>query len=694
VTRTRFAAALRWFGPASAAALLLATVVLQVSTWSAAVQPLGNARAVDLVSAGAFFAWSGIGGLIVHRQPGNRIGLILLVAGLAAQAWVLLAYYAALGLLVRPGSVPGAGAAAWTTIWLPTVAFGLAFTFLFLMFPDGRLPSSRWRPFAWFVGIALAFWTFTWSTGPRSLGGAFEGVANPAALTPVGSIDAGTGWMLFVVSVLGSMWAVVVRLRRSAGTERAQLKWFTYAAAVVALTWLIVTVGSEFGPPFTTLGGLMFPFAVTVLPLAVFVAIFKHQLYDIDVVVSRTVVVAALAVLVTGGYVTVVAVAGTAIGRTGETDLGVAMVATALVAAAFHPVRVRAHRLADRLVYGDRATPYEVLTAIAYRTGKAYAADDLLPDLARALAEGVGAARAEVWLLADRQLRCVARWPAAAARWPAVTVADHDEVPDLPGADELAAVRHQGELVGALTVALTPGHSLSMVERRLLADLAAQVGVALDNLRLVEEVKASRQRIVTAQDEERRRIERDIHDGVQQRLVSLSLALRIAAAELETTADGSAARYLNAAADEAREALSELRRLARGIHPAIVSEGGLVAALDSLVDRSPVPTEIVGVPVQRLPAPVEVTVYFLVAEALANVAKHAQASHVRVSVDQVDSSVRIDIADDGIGGALPGTGSGLTGLADRVAALSGTFAVNSPPGRGTRLRAVIPCASS
>jgi signal transduction histidine kinase len=266
-------------------------------------------------------------------------------------------------------------------------------------------------------------------------------------------------------------------------------------------------------------------------------------------------------------------------------------------------------------------------------------------------------------------------------------------VPAFPDASEVAPVRHQGGLVGGLVVALPPGHALSTVERRLLADLAAQAGLALDNLRLIEELKASRLRIVAAQDEERRRIERDIHDGVQQRLVSLSLALRMAGTGVRSAPDDAVAGALDEAADEARAALAELRRLARGIHPAIVSEGGLAAALESLAERSRVPADVEAVPPDRLPAPVEVTVYYLVAEALANVAKHSQATVALIRVNRVDGRVHVEVADDGIGGAVPGAGSGLTGLADRVAALDGTLSVDSPAGQGTRLRAEIPCAS-
>ena len=677
-------------------ALLLATIALAALTWSNPIRPLGNSRADDLVSATAFLAWSVVGALVVTRRPGNRVGLILLVSGLTGQFSVLLAYYATVGLLIHPGSLPGAEFFAWSLTLLSWVGYGLASTFLFLLFPDGKLPSRRWRPFAWYVGAALAFLLLAWATEPGPLPGEFESIDNPAGVEIIARIafriDPGFPWVLFVLAVVGSVVAPFVRLRRSSGVQRQQLKWFTYTGAAVAVYWVATTVGSVLGPPFTTVAALLSSIALFALPAAVFVAIFKHSLYDIDVVISRTIVVGALAGLVTVGYVAIVAVVGGAIGRAGETSLELSVLATALVAVAFEPVRTRVRRLANRLVYGKRATPYEVLTVLAQHMGDVYAADDLLPHLARTLAEGTGAARAEVWLRTDHQLHRVASWPAAAPR--SVELPRSDEPLALPDVTDVAVVRHRGVLVGALAVALRPGLAMSAVEQRLLADLAAQVGVALDNVRLVEDLKTSRMRIVAAQDDERRRIERDIHDGVQQRLVSLTLALRMTAGRLKSTMDDEAAGAVEDAADEARATLAELRRLARGIHPAIISEGGLRAALDSLAERSSVPAEVTSAPTAQLPMPIEVTVYYVVAEALANVAKHASATAVKITVDHSDRRVRVVVADDGVGGAEPGAGSGLTGLADRVNALHGTFDVDSPPRQGTRLRAEIPCASS
>jgi signal transduction histidine kinase len=241
-------------------------------------------------------------------------------------------------------------------------------------------------------------------------------------------------------------------------------------------------------------------------------------------------------------------------------------------------------------------------------------------------------------------------------------------------------------------------HDPVLLERRaLLVSAGAAARLALENERLqaelrlqLKELRASRARIVQAGDQERCRLERNLHDGAQQRLLGLGLALQLARAQLGPETNG-AAELLAEADAELRAALDELRELARGIHPAILTEQGLGAALKTLAERSPVPVSIVDTPKESLPAAVEAAAYFLVSEALANVAKHAGASHVDVSVLHVNGRVLVDVDDDGVGGADPARGSGLHGLADRVHALDGELSVGSPPGCGTRVHAEIPC---
>jgi signal transduction histidine kinase len=204
----------------------------------------------------------------------------------------------------------------------------------------------------------------------------------------------------------------------------------------------------------------------------------------------------------------------------------------------------------------------------------------------------------------------------------------------------------------------------------------------------LEQLAASRARIVTAGDVERRRLERNLHDGAQQRLVLLSLFLRTALARLES--DPAAARVaLSEAKDELAFALDELRELARGLHPAVLSDRGLRVAVEALAGRMPVPVEA-DIPDERMPETVEAAAYYLIAEALTNVTKYAQATRVRVQVARSDASIVVEVSDDGVGGADPAAGSGLRGLTDRVETLGGSLEVASPAGAGTSLRAEIP----
>jgi signal transduction histidine kinase len=268
------------------------------------------------------------------------------------------------------------------------------------------------------------------------------------------------------------------------------------------------------------------------------------------------------------------------------------------------------------------------------------------------------------------------------------------ELPPAGGGRSVTILRHDGDTVAALV------HDAALDdEPELVQAVAATARLTIENQRLqaevraqLEEVRASRARIVEFGDAERRRVERNLHDGAQQRLVNLSLALGIARSQVPVTADGELAVALDEAAEELRLALAELRELARGIYPVILSEAGLGPALASLAERSPIPATVAAAPADRLPARVEETAYYVASEALANAAKHARATAVTISARHCDGGLEVEVGDDGVGGANP-NGSGLRGLADRVAALDGHLRVDSPTGRGTRITAELPCGS-
>jgi len=262
----------------------------------------------------------------------------------------------------------------------------------------------------------------------------------------------------------------------------------------------------------------------------------------------------------------------------------------------------------------------------------------------------------------------------------AVTILPHSEHPvgalvHDPRLEELAAFQ---DIVAAASLAIRKDR------------LAHELHTRLEELgRREEEVRESRRRLVEAGDAARQRLERNLHDGAQQRLVSLSLTLRLAQARLRTSPEA-ASELLTAASRELAVALEELRQLARGLHPAVLTERGLGAAIESVRDRMPIEVRVAAVPEQRLPEPVEAAVYYIVTEALTNTAKYAEASEARVSIVVAGREVAIEVADDGVGGAAAADGSGLHGLADRAEALGGTLVVDSPPGGGTTVRATVP----
>ena len=633
--------------------------------------------------------------LILARQPRNRIGWILMVIGLG---WVLpFGSYGSFALSRGlPGGLVSIGLSAPT--WAPPVI--LMGTTLLLRFPDGHLLSPRWKKVEWVAGVALIVTVaaILFTPGDMTDSG-YPNLANPLgvkALEPLFHVV--TPLILLIpVTILASAASLILRFRRSSGTERLQMKWLSTAAAILAVVYLVAmvsTINYTWGGAGTTPAWVGFIQTVAsgsfvLIPIAIAFAVLKYRLYDIDVVINRALVYGSMAAFITAVYVAIVVGIGRAIGS--DRNLALSIVATALVAVAFQPVRERVQRFANRLVYGKRATPYEVLSEFSGGMSHTVATEELLPRMARTVAEAVGAARADVWLHVGSELIREASWPESNGQdrsvVPAAGGAEDVSVPDV---DHSVPVRHQGELLGVIGVKKSAGEAVTPADTKLLEDLASQAGLVLRNVRLIEDLRTSRQRLVTAQDEERRRLERDLHDWAQQRLVAISLALRMARGLVDPDVDGALGERLERASDELIRALAELREFARGIHPAILTERGLVPALQSLAERSPVPAMVESALDARLPSAVGATAYFVVSEALANVGKYAKATRVTILVGSADGELTVDVADDGIGGADPSRGSGLRGLTDRVAAVDGTLQVHSPTGEGTTLRVRIP----
>ncbi len=659
----------------------------------------GESLATGLAFVLADLTFAAIGALIAVRQPRNTMGWLLLAIAVSLAVTLWSGSYADFGLNARPGSLPAPALVNALGGWMWMPAVGLMATFVVLLFPDGRLPSRGW---VWVAGVSagvIAVLSFAFMVDPRAFdNSSLEGVANPLAVDLPTWIQEGSYVVfgaLFPLCMGACAVAAVVRFRRARGVERQQLKWLAAAGSVfatffgsMALIDLIFPAISDDSTA-TAVVEFMLPLTFCLVPLAIGAAVLRYRLYEIDLVINKAVVFGTLAFFITAVYVGIVVGVGRLAGGGDRPNLALSIAATAVVAVAFQPVRERVQRLANRLVYGQRATPYEVLSEFADRVGHSYQATELLPVMARTVAQGVGATRAEVWLATGGELVREATWPTSDGELHQVTKVRG--IGDLPG-DRVVEVRHQGELLGALVLAKAPGEPLTRTEEALIDDVAAQAGLVLRNVRLIEELRSSRERLVTTQDQERRRLERNLHDGAQQSLVSVALMIQTVRGRLGPDAEASPA--LEQAAEQLRAAITELRELARGIHPAILTERGLGPALRSLAERSPVPVVVESSLDQRLPATVEATVYFVVAEALTNVAKYAHATQVHVGVARASGRLVVTVSDDGIGGADDTVGSGLRGLADRLAVVDGTLAVDSPPGAGTTLTGTIPDPAS
>jgi signal transduction histidine kinase len=377
----------------------------------------------------------------------------------------------------------------------------------------------------------------------------------------------------------------------------------------------------------------------------------------------------------------------------GTADVGgpVAVATAAIVALAIQPLRRRAQRLANRLVYGRRATPFEVLSEFSDRLAGEYSVDDVVPRMARVLAEGTGAERVVVWLHVGEELRSSAVWPDDTDRPEPVSSVVH-----LP--DRAFEVIHQGETLGAITVAMPASEPMTPTSEQLAENLATQAGLVLRNVRLAEELRAtieelrsSRQRIVAAQDAERRRLERNIHDGAQQQLVALAVKLGLAQRLVERDPEKAASMLADAKA-ETGQALDDLRDLARGIYPPLLADKGLAAALEAQARRSPVPVVVEPDGIGRYPQDAEAAVYFCCLEALQNVGKYAGASSVAIRLGHVAGELTFEVADDGAGfdARAASYGTGLQGMADRLSAMGGSLKVRSAPGAGTTVSGRVP----
>ena len=681
--RSRWAPRLAWFLFGLTIAAAVVAIWFGVLTRNVASGSWGTSGVLpNLMFMVALLAFSVVGLVVATRQPRNAIGWILIEIGLVAVLSGVVDGYASYAIYVRP-SLPAGPLILSLSQWLWVPAFAMAMTFLLLLFPDGHLPSPRWRWFAWVTAIDLVLISVAILVAPGDVDG-YPGVHNAVGVE--GSQFLLFAFLWFPIAIVASAASLILRLRRARGPERAQIKWLVTAATIVAAFYAFILVVSLAGADSewvlflqnTTI--IMFG----LIPIAIGFSVLRYRLFDIDLVIRKAVLIALLAGFVTVGYLAIVAVIGIVFDVRTLSPVTSAL-AAALVALGFAPVRRWARRVSDRVVYGKRATPYEVLTEFGDQLAGSYAADDVLVRMARVLGEGLGAERARVWLGPPGAQRIAATWP--------IEAPEGDD-------DRTEPVLHQGEELGALSVTMPANDPMDPAKEKLVSDLAAQAGLVLRNVGLtealrqrLEDLQAAQRRLVTAQDEERRRLERNIHDGAQQQLVALSVKVRLAQALLERDPSKADQMLVELQADS-QQALEDLRDLARGIYPPLLADKGLAAALEAQARKSPVPATVDADGLGRYAQDVEAAAYFSCLEALQNVSKYAEASAVSVRLRHDDGLLVFAIGDDGKGfdPAATGYGTGLQGIADRLAVLDGTLVVTSTPGVGTTITGSLPAA--
>jgi len=634
----------------------------------------------------AILVMSSVGALLAWRQPANRIGWLLLSIALFAIFVDLPRLYAGYGIYVHSGLLP---AAIWG-YWLNQVAWIILFAQLMvvlpLVFPDGRLLSRRWMLVVGLAAIpviavlAASLDPMATAPLPNPMGvKALHGVANAIIQGPL--------VVLFPAAALMAIASLVLRFRRGGERERQQLKWLMVAVSLLLVAFVVQSIfpALQQSP--------LLPLAAMALPISIGIAVLRYRLYDIDLIINKALVYGGLAAVITAVYVLIVVIAGALIGSSQRFVLS--LLATAVIALAFQPLRQRAQHFANRLVYGKRATPYETLSQFSLHLSQTYSDEDILDRMSRILAQGTGAERAEVWVRAGSRLMLASSSPPSNGTAPELPLKD-GSLPDLQR-DTVVPVSHQGELLGALAIDRKRGESLNTVEQKLIADLAGQAGLVLKNVGLnqellarLDDLRASRQRLVTAQDEERRRLERDLHDGAQQHLVALKIKLGLAeaAAQPETKVR----TLITQLKQDADDALDTVRELARGIYPPLLASDGLEAALRAQIRRLPIPVDLELDDVLRQPREVEGAIYFCCLEALQNVAKYAEAkgAHVRLWTDNAKLVFRIKDDGKGFDSATVPHGSGLQNMRDRLEALGGALEVTSAPGRGTSIQGSVP----
>jgi signal transduction histidine kinase len=620
---------------------------------------------ISLVFVIAILSAAIVGSTLVIRRPYHPVGWLFLLLAVVINATGVVDGYTAYGAVARPGSLPGARLAAVISASM-FIPFLLLPALILLLTPSGRLTGRFTRLAVWTTVLGGIVGVSAGMLRPYNGDYASLGVIhNPLEVSSGADVLYALRWGGIIavhLGVLAGAGAIVMRFRTARAEERLQLRWLGMAAIPFVLFVFAALVAAllDFQPILQVLAGCI----VAIIPLAVGLSIEQHHLYDVDRLVSRAVTWLLLTAALIATYVVVVVFVGQSIGRASDSAIP-AVVATLAAVSVAGPLRRGIQDALDRRFNRRR---FETLAML-----RAYTRE---PAPSMSVEHALRAATGDSTL-------SVAYWIGERAAW--VSEAGLPNVPSAAG----VTVRRREETICLISF------DTSALDRSTIAAAAAEVLAELENARLraaitlqLVEVRESRARIVETQLVERHKIERDLHDGAQQRLLGLAMQLRA----VELSGDPERMRVTVATAvDELQAAVRELRELANGLRPAVLTDGGLAAALDDLAARSPVPVrlEMSG---ERCAPDVEETAWFIACEALANAVKHAAPHSVAISTCRAEGRLRLVIEDDGIGGADP-AGSGLRGIADRAEAAGGTLTVRPRGGYGTIVVAELPCAS-
>lgn len=644
---------------------LVATNLVNAPEWPAFLE------IIPLIAAYAI-----AGGLIARRQPRNPIGWLFLLISVDTGLTALADAYAG-------HHFPGWAAAAWLQTWSHYLCYPVAFSLLLMLFPNGSLPSPRWRPLLGLATVAAVSRVVVELLVRGPVSGHFSGsallTANPTGILvttgTIGGAVYAASWLLSLLALAGAGAALLARFLRSRGVERQQLKWIGVVAGVIVPAFAVHFVIQAVS------GGAFLDFAVVAahvllvvgLPAATAIAILKYRLYEIDLIINRTLVYGVLTIVVVGFYVGMVGILGVLLQQ--RAGLLISFLATGLIAVAFAPLRVRVQAAVNRLMFGARRDPYEVLADLGRQLEATSADTPLLEAVARTVARALQLPYVAIRVSSDG------------------ADAIHAEHGTRAGESIVIPLVYQGDPTGDLVLSLgTHRNELSPADQRLLADLTRQAAAAVHSVVVTTQLQHSRERLVSVIEEERRRLRRDLHDGLGPALAAQTLKAGSARA-LFTRDPERAQALLEELEVDAQTAMADVRRLVYNLRPPALDELGLSGAIrKTAATHAGAMRMTVEVPddLPPLPAAVELAAYRIAQEALTNVTRHAHADQCRLRMT-VNEDLKLEVVDNGIGlGKAGPPGVGMSSIRERAAELGGTSSIGPGRSSGTRVFVQLP----